>query len=219
MTQLLLPFIARPDYAEADFVAASSNAEALVWLGRTMSWPIGRLILWGEAGSGKTHLLHIWARRQGGAVCDGGALQGWPAPPEGGIAVDDADHAAPEPLLHLLNMAAEAGLPVLLAARRCPAAWPARLPDLGSRLLATASVRLCPPDDVLLHGLLVRLLSQRQLTVPDSVVEWMLLHLPRTADALRNAVARLDRVAMATGRKINRAMAAALLADQMAESD
>ena len=64
-------------------------------------------------------------------------------PPTTALAIDDAD-AVPEAtvLLHTLNAAAEARLPVLLAARTAPARWPVSLPDLASRLRATTAVAL-----------------------------------------------------------------------------
>ncbi|HEY2618724.1 MAG TPA: chromosomal replication initiator DnaA, partial [Acetobacteraceae bacterium] len=61
--QLPLPIFPGPRYAETDFREAESNAGGCLWLRRTGDWPNQRLALWGEAGRGKTHLLHIWAAR------------------------------------------------------------------------------------------------------------------------------------------------------------
>ena len=113
-----------PRFAAADFRPAPSNADACAWLRRTAEWPNRRLALWGEAGRGKTHLLHIWAERTGAALRTGAGLSGLPDIPAAGIALDDADAVADErALLHMLNAAGEAGLPVLLAARPPPARW------------------------------------------------------------------------------------------------
>ena len=121
--------------------------------------------------------------------------------PSGGIAIDDADLAPEEPLLHLLNASAEAGCPALLASRTPPARWPIRLADLASRLRAITAVEIGPADDSLLRALLLRLLGERQLAVPQAVQEWLLLRLPRTPEAIREAAARLDRLALALGAK------------------
>ncbi|MDR3535278.1 MAG: chromosomal replication initiator DnaA [Acetobacteraceae bacterium] len=206
----MLPFPYQPGFEEADFLAAPSNEAALTWLDRTTEWPEHRLLLWGEAGCGKTHLLHLWAGRIGGPVLFGSALQGLPTLPPLGLAVDDADLASDETaLFHLLNAAREAALPVLLAARTPPARWDTGLPDLASRLRAITAVEIRPPEEALLQALLARLLADRQLAVPAALQDWMLLRLPRTAAALREAVARLD----ADGRRIDRTLAASVLAD------
>jgi chromosomal replication initiation ATPase DnaA len=115
--------------------------------------------------------------------------------------------------LHLLNSAAEAGWPVLLAARPPPARWPTRLADLASRLRATTAVQIAPAEDALLRPLLARLLSERQFAVPEPVQAWLLARLPRNPAALVDAAARLDRAGLAAGRAITRALAAEALRD------
>ena len=212
--QLALPFAHRPRFARADFIAAPSNAAALAWLERSggAQWPDQRLALWGEAGCGKTHLLLVWARDHDALLLPGTALRGLTLfagrGADGGMApafaIDDADMATDErALLHLLNAAREQGLPVLL-------------PDLGSRLRATAAVALRRPEETLLRILLLRLLAERQLAVAQPVVEWLLLRLPRQADAMREAAWRLDQAALASGTAVTRALAASVLDELLA---
>jgi len=208
--QLALPFPHAPHYGSEAFLEAASNAEALHWLCNTASWPLGQLALWGPEGCGKTHLLHLWAKRQGAVLLAGPLLA--TEPPVGSIAVDDADAAPERPLLHLLNAAGEAGLPVLLAGRAAPARWNPALPDLASRLRAITAVRIGPAEDELLRDLLARLLRERQLTVAEAVQDWLLLHLPRSQGAIREAVARLDHAALAAGGGITRTLAQAVAA-------
>lgn len=211
--QLALPFAHQPDYAAEDFLHAACNEEALAWLDRTADWPNHRLALWGEEGVGKTHLLHIWAQRQGAALLSGPLLRGLIAPPAAsGLALDDADAADEVALFHLINAMAEARRPLLLAGRAAPARWPVRLPDLASRLRATTAVRIAAADDGLLRALLARLLAARQLAVPEPLQDWLLARLPRSQGALREAVARLDRAALAAG-GLTRTVAARVLAD------
>jgi len=208
--QLALPFPHAPHYRAGAFLAAASNAEALKWLRNTASWPLGRLALWGPEGCGKTHLLHLWAEQQGAVLLAGPLLAA--EPPEGSVAVDDADAAPERPLLHLLNAAGEAGLPVLLAGRAAPARWNPALPDLASRLRAITAVRIGPAEEGLLRSLLARLLIERQLTVVESLQDWLLLHQPRSQGAIREAVARLDHAALAAGGRVTRTLAQAVVA-------
>ncbi len=214
--QLALPFAHRPDYADADLLAGPCNADALAWLERTTAWPAGRLALWGAAGCGKTHLLHIWARTRRAVLLAAPELPGLMLPPTRPVALDDAADADETALLHLLNSAAEAGWPVLLAARLPPARWPTRLADLASRLRATTAVQIEPPDDALLRALLARLLAARQIAVPEPVQSWLLTRLPRSPAALGEAADRLDRAALAAGRGITRTLAAAAVQDLLA---
>lgn len=213
-----LPLFRGPRFAAEDFREAPSNAEALAWLSRAADWPVGRLALWGEAGCGKTHLLHIWATRLGATFWRGPDVRALPELPEHGLALDDADAATKDEtaLLHLLNAAAEAGLPVLLASRTPPARWPVRLPDLSSRLRAITAVQIGPAEDSLLRDLLPLLLADRLIVLPDPVLKWLLEHLPRTTAKLGEAVARLDAISMEHHRDITVPMAREVLADLMA---
>jgi chromosomal replication initiation ATPase DnaA len=217
--QLPLPFLHRPDFSPADFIAAPANEAARKWLARPADWPQGRLALWGEAGVGKSHLLHIWARDAAAAVLSGPELRGLPLPPRGGMAIDDADLAAEEAsLLHLLNAAYEAGLNVLIAGREPPSRWGVRLPDLASRLASIHAVAVTAPDEALLGVLFTRLLSARQLVLTPALQAWLLARLPRHPAALNEAVARLDRASLAAGRRVGRRIAIAAL-DSFLEDD
>lgn len=208
--QLPLPLALahQPRYGP-DFIAAPSNDLARAWLGRVADWPQRRLAIWGEPGTGKTHLLRRWAEDCDADVIAGADLRGGIASPMRPVAIDAADACGDEAaLLHLLNGFAEAGIPALLAARTPPARWRLTLPDLASRLRATLAVEIAPAEDELLRALLARLLAERQLAVAQSVQEWLLLRLPRTAGAFRDAVARLDHAALGAGTRVTRALAA-----------
>jgi len=211
MKQLSLPFAQAETYAAEDFCTAPSNALARDWLARTDAWNDGRLVLWGEAGCGKTHLLHIWAAANGATMLAGPTLDGLHRP-GGPVAVDDAD-ILPEPraLLHLLNAAREAGQPVLMTARLPPARQSYKLADLASRLRAAQTAEIGPPEDELLALLLSRLAAERQLTLSIAVRNFLLINLPRTAAALREVVARLDRATMDRGVKVTRQLAADIM--------
>jgi chromosomal replication initiation ATPase DnaA len=208
-------------YDPDDFLPGACNAAALAWLENPRAWPLLRLLVHGPDGAGKTHLLHLFAARHHAAVLPGLAIRRLQPPPASPcLAIDDAD-SVPDPraLLHLLNAAAERAAPVLLAARAPAAAWPILLPDLASRLRATASVALAVPEDDLLRPLLARLLADRQVRVPEKLQAYLLTHLPRTGGALREAAARLDRLSLAQGRTVSRAMAAQVVRDLGAEPE
>ena len=212
-SQLTLPFPDCVTYIPEDFLPTPANAQARAWLETPEAWPAGRLALYGEGGTGKTHLLHLFAARHQAIVLPAQALRHFQDIPHLPLAIDDADAVAdPQCLLHLLNAAAENRLPVLLAARAAPARWPANLPDLDSRLRAMTAVELGRPDEALLRALLARLIAQRQLRVEETVQDYLLARLPRTGAAVREAAARLDRASLAAGRRVDRRLAARILA-------
>lgn len=208
--QLPLPLAVAAE-PRGPLLADSSNAAARAWLDDPSRWPNGRLCLWGPEGVGKSHLLAEAAEARGWRLLRGPDLPALPHP--GPAAVDDADCAPEEPLFHLINANGARGSPLLLAGRAAPSRWPVALPDLASRLVATAAVAVEEPSEALIEALLARETSERQIRLPDATRAWLLRHLPREAGAVRAAARRLDRLSLALGRPPSRALARAALSD------
>jgi chromosomal replication initiation ATPase DnaA len=146
-----------------------------------------------------------------GATLLAGTLLALPPPPRP-IAIDDADAASERLLLHVLNTCRETALPVLLAAREAPARWACALPDLASRLRAMPAVQLRPAEEALLRALFDHLARERQMRVAPHLRDWLLLRLPRSQAAVREAVARLDHASLAAGGRVTRGLALAVVA-------
>lgn len=213
MSQLSLPLPARVSYAASDFVPDASNEEALRWLADPARWPEGRLVVAGPSGTGKTHLLHAAAAARGWELRRGPGLRGLPPQPARGVALDDADLCAEETaLLHLMNACAEAGLPLLMAAPAPPSRWRVALPDLRSRLAATAVAMTSEPSDTLLEALFAKHLADRQLALDPALAAALRRRLPRSAAAMAEAVARLERALPGTRGRLTRKAAFAALA-------
>ena len=210
--QLPLPLPLAISSARADLIADASNAEALAWLDRPEGWPLHRLALHGPAGTGKSHMLRATAAERGWRLLAGGALTDALALADApGTALDGADAAPETALFHLINRSAEAGAPLLLAARAPPARWHTALPDLASRLRATASVGIAPPSDALRAALLAKHLADRQLRLAPDVAAFLLARLPREAAAIAQAVATLDAASLEARAAITRPFAAQAL--------
>ncbi|MDG6094444.1 chromosomal replication initiator DnaA [Acetobacter sp. AN02] len=203
--QIPLAFRRDSRFTAGSFMCSEQNAEAREWLSDngTKAWPEGRLLVTGPAGSGKTHLVHLWAERQGAAYLKGAELdeQAVLSLEHMSVVLDDADQTTtPQITLHLINLMKERGGRLLLAARSSPSGWPGELPDLDSRIRATSAIILPEPDDVFLRRLMLRLCADRQMTVPNTLTEWLLLNLPREAEALLRAVDLLERRIQERGR-------------------
>lgn len=218
--QIPLPLGHAPSSARADLVEDASNAEALAWLDRPGDWPLGRLALFGPSGVGKSHMLRAVAAERGWQLLRGPALtEALAIAPGPGLALDEAAAAPEAALFHLINRSAEAGAPLLLAAREAPARWPVALPDLASRLRATQAVGIGAPTDALLAALLAKHLADRQLRVAPEIQAWLLARLPRDAAAIAASVAALDAAALAAGGPVTRALARATLPDLASSED
>jgi chromosomal replication initiation ATPase DnaA len=68
-------------------------------------------------------------------------------------------------------------------------------------------MRLEPPDDSLLRGVLVKLFADRQLIVDESLIAYVMTRIERSFAAARAAVAELDSEALRRQRPVTRALA------------
>jgi chromosomal replication initiation ATPase DnaA len=218
MTQLAIDLPVRPALGRADFLVSDCNSAALAWIEGWPNWLGRRLVLYGPQRCGKSHLGRLWCAESGARVVAGPALD-QDAPPFGngamppGIAVDDAEAAPEEALLHLYNSCAEAGIGLLVISRKAPASWPIALPDLASRLRAMPATGIDPPDDSLLAAVLVKHFADRQLRVMPPVIGYLVPRMERSFAMVGALAAHLDELALATGRPIGIPLARRALAE------
>lgn len=199
--QLPLPLAWKAAQGQKDFFVSSANSEAVRYLDRWGTWPLPVALLIGPAGSGKTHLGRIFARRANARL------------------IDDADTAASEEgLFHAWNEAVESRRPLLLTGRSAPEDWNLSLPDLHSRLAATPRVRIGAPDDALLGHLFHKLWRDRGIEVPPELSTYVLNRIERSFAAVGEAVERLNAASLATRRPPSIALAREALLDMVTPS-
>ena len=216
--QLSFDLPARTARARGDFFVAPSNALAVAMIDTDTAWPGGKLVLTGDAGSGKTHLAHVWAARTGAAIVAARDLTDdtVPALAAGPVPVEDvpdiaADAAAQTALFHLHNLVLANGHRLLLTGRGAARGWGLTLPDLQSRVEGAQAAQLQPPCDRLLAVLLAKLFADRQITPRPDVIPYLLRRMERSFASAQDIVARIDRESLSRGRAVTRDLAAALL--------
>jgi chromosomal replication initiation ATPase DnaA len=213
--QLLLDLAQRPALGAEDFLVSASNQAAADMIDRWPDWPLASVMVVAPARAGKTHLANVWRLKSGAARLVASALrEDDVASANGALLVEDLHGgiAHERALFHLLNLVREHRLSMLLTSRVPPGELDVRLPDLRSRLRALPLVSIARPDEGLLKAVLVKHFSDRQLAVEPHVVNHLALHMEQSMEAAANIVAEIDRLAMASHRKVTRALAAEALA-------
>ncbi len=212
--QLSFDLPARPALGRGDFFISPSNALAVALIDAPEAWVSGKLVLYGPAGAGKSHLAHVWAGATGGQVVQARDLPGLdvPALAAAPIAVEDvpaiaADEAAQTALFHLHNLMQAQMKSLLLTGRAAPDLWRLSLPDLQSRVSGTQAIALDPPDDALLAAVLAKLFADRQIVPRRDVIPYLVGHMDRSFAAALQVVEALDRAALNQRRAVSRPLA------------
>ena len=228
MKQLALDIGLAPAATLDGFVAAGNDAalaHVRLWAESATRSPVPTL-LWGESGSGKTHLLQA-ARH---ALLERGARVGWldaDSPP--GQAFDDAWDAVLMDDCHLytteqqatafnwfINALAPAQGParwVLASADRPPADLPLR-DDLRTRLGWGDVFALQVPGEDERRAVLRRAADARGVFLGDEVMDFMLTRFSRDLGSLMHLLDRLDAYALRTQRAITIPLIKSMLDDE-----
>ena len=206
----------RPALGRADFFVSDANETAVTRIEDWQNWPLGKLALIGPAGSGKTHLAHVWASLTGGDVLAPRDLTDLdPSAVTAPLAIDGMGGTLSDEsetlIFHIHNALAAKGLPLLLTAEDGPARWPVRLPDLASRMTAADTARIALPDDQLLMAVLLKQFTDRQILVSPALVQWLGGRIERSFAAAQDAVERLDQASLSDGSAITRSLASRVL--------
>lgn len=185
--QLALPLMPRLEFKREDFFVSPCNSEAFFWVENPKKWPMKMLFIYGEKGCGKTHLAHLFSSHILKARCL--TEEDIPAFPTEFV-LEDIDEIQDETVLfHAFNFARENGISLLMTGQRMPFF---KLPDLQTRMHSITSVAIHAPDDTLILSILCKLFNERQVQVEPDVMSYLLKHLERTYDALRQVVEKVD---------------------------
>lgn len=212
MRQLILP-LAPDNTPTLDNFVPGSNAEPLaalrLWLGPDSRETV--LLLWGESGSGRTHLL----RAAGGSyhdAADDPGLAGLPEAPAL-LAVDNVaslDAAGQIVLFNRFNRLRASGGRLLVAADQAPAHLALR-EDLRTRLGSGLIYRLHRLTDGEQRAALAHHAALRGLRLADEVLDYLLTRAPRDMRSLTALIDALDRHSLEHKRPITLPLLRAVL--------
>lgn len=212
--QLPLSFQA-PEYAGFDSFIVAGNQQLMHFL---MDDEELLIYLWGEHGSGKTHLLQATLQyyiEQGKnafylpltvdneltpEMLDGLEIMDL-------VCLDELDNICgqaqwEESLFHFFNRMRDKGGRLILAASNSAVNMPLQLPDLRSRLSWGLTYQLKALDETSRATALKQRAAQRGLMMSDDVTAYIMKHTSRSLPALMALLDKLDYASLAEQRKL-----------------
>jgi len=183
-TQLIFDFQTQQNqlqFLEEDFIFAEENKNAVNFLHKFFTQKsftentINSFILKGERACGKTHLLHIFAKKFQAIFLSKEDLNNINSPTffteNNFYILENIDEIQNEEnLLHIINSASEAKAFLILSAENIACFT---LKDLVSRIKNIFTIEIKNPTPTLVKILLSQGLSQKQLKINDEVIEFL----------------------------------------------
>jgi len=222
--QLIFDFPVTPRFSFDNFVVCGGNKTAYQFARRLASedGTENLLFVYGPEGSGKTHLLTALANEVGGkylSLKDAQALKLADPDPElprrltqlfadsPALILDDL-HLLPNDqdlrveLWELFNAFYTSGKKIAMAGLMPPKELPHLDGHLTSRLLWGLVARMDVSDDDSRRMILKKLAGDRQMALPDEVIDQILLRVRRDIPSLVYALETINRYSISTKRKV-----------------
>ena len=208
MNQLIFDF-ADHSYPGFDKFLGQSNGELLdVLQNQQQQQPF--VFVWGQEGSGKSHLLRAWVAQAGQAGlraayvdAKSNSLGDW-ARQLDCVAVDQIEHLSAEEQIKLFALFNATVPPAQLVLRE----------DLRTRMGLCVVYQIQPLSDEEKADALMSMAQARQLPVDEEVFRYLLNHWSRDLDRLIHMLDTLDDYALAMGRRITLPLLRGLLKQQ-----
>ena len=216
--QLSLNLKKKGIYEEDDFLVSSSNKEAYKLVNSWPEWRSRKIIIFGDRGTGKTHLSKIWQKNTSAIILNLNQLkkikfESFFKKKNIFIIENISDffdkinkkekNNLEKQLLHFYNLIEEKKGYLLLTSLIAPKLWKIRLPDLKSRILSSIAVKIKKPNDQLLSSVLVKLFVDKQILIDKKIIKFIVYRSERSFANLENIVNKIDKQSLITKKKIN----------------
>jgi DnaA-homolog protein len=219
--QLLLALAPPPEPTLANFVVGRNGAAVAALRDLVAAVPAERFVyLWGEAGSGRTHLLTATlaaARAAGLAAARFDASSGGPVDLLVADDIDALDAAAQVRLFDACNRQRDAGGRLLAAGSAAPSRLGLR-DDLRTRLASGLAFELAPLDEAERRAALASHARARGLAVPDEIFEYIARRVRRDMATQAAVLDALDRYSLEQHRPLTLPLARTVLQQLLNET-
>ena len=214
--QIPLEFNMPNQYGRQDFMVSGCNVQALKAIEMWPKWPFFALLIFGPSGCGKTHLAHIFAdhvRLKAKKVFPVGFVQAreikttkveYIHKNNPCLVVENVSSKINETaMFHLFNLYQNQGGYILMTAQHPFARINFKLPDLKSRLNMVPRVAISEPDDQMLEALIVKLFSDRQISITREVLNYTVQNMERSFSYAQKLVHMADGISLSYKRAVS----------------
>jgi len=207
LNQLLLDFDYEQNFRDDDFYVGKSNFYPFELINNWPKWEKNFLNISGEKFSGKTHLTNIFLKKFNGIRIESSLLTDENLKiikPYQNVVLEDLDLQVNERLMYsLFNIIDQDNKFLIITSLKPVAEINFRLEDLKSRTKNCLLAKIENPDDELMFALILKNLSDRQITLDKKLIDFIIKRVERSYGKIFEFIYKIDRISLKKKKSID----------------
>ena len=200
LNQLILKFDYEQNFKDQDFYVSKSNEHSFSLLNSWPKWDKNFINLIGEKFSGKSHLINIFLETNKGIKINSEDISNdflQKIKIYENIIVEDLTEKINEKLLFTLINIIDQDNKYLIVTSTIPIVdFEFKLNDLNSRSKNFILSQIEKPGDDLIYALILKNLSDRQISIDQKLIEFIIKRIDRTYGKISDFIYKIDEISL-----------------------
>ena len=205
--QLLLDFDYEQNFRDDDFYVGKSNFYPFKIINNWPKWEKNFLNISGEKFSGKTHLTNIFLKKFNGIRFDSSLLNNEnikSIKPYQNVVLENLNLDINEKLIYsLFNIIDQDNKYLIITSLDPIATIDFKLKDLKSRTKNCLLAKIENPDDELMFALILKNLSDRQITLDKKLIDFIIKRVERSYGKIFEFIYKIDNISLKKKKSID----------------
>ena len=207
LNQLLLDFDYEQNFKDDDFYVGKSNFYPFELINKWPKWEKNFLNISGEKFSGKTHLTNIFLKKFNGIRVQSSLLNDEnlkAIKPYQNVVLEDLNLDINEKLIYtLFNIIDQDNKFLIITSSEPLAEVNFKLEDLKSRTKNCLLAKIENPDDELMFALILKNLSDRQITLDKKLIDFIIKRVERSYGKIFEFIYKIDKISLKKKKSID----------------
>ena len=207
LDQTIIKFDYDKNLKNEDFYLSKSNKHVFDFLNIWPKWEKNFVNVIGEKLSGKTHLMNIFLQKNKGIVFDGKSLRNGDLKKikiYENIIIENLSSDIDEKLFYsLLNLIDQDNKFIIVTSVKPIVNITFDLKDLKSRTKNFILLNIEKPDDELIFAIILKNLSDRQITLDDKFIEFIIKRIERSYSKIYDFIYKIDQLSLKKKKSID----------------
>ncbi len=217
INQKIIKFNYEKNLKSDDFFTSTSNKHVYNFLNSWPKWEKNFLNICGEKLSGKSHLMNIFLKKFKGIIFDAYKFNNDDLANiklHENIIIEDLNEKINEKLIYtLINIIDQSNKYLIITTLKPISELDFNLIDLKSRTKNFLIQNIKKPDDELVFALLIKNLSDRQITIEKKLVNYIVKRIHRSYSNIFDFIYKIDEVSLKKKKSINLSIIREILGD------